>query len=421
MPKIFLLINIVFISLLFSPNKLLSQINPENTKFKHLNVDDGLSDNNVSAILQDKEGFMWLGTADGLNKYDGYKFTIYRHNPSDSNSIGPGSISCIYQDREGLIWIGASGSLTVMNNKTGKFKVYKSNPKDPNSLSNNLIMDIIEDKEGIIWMSTYGGGLNKFDKKTGSFFAYKNDPQNPNSISSDFVENFFEDANGMLWIGTFESSKGGLDSFDKNSGKFTHYLTAALNKSGDACQLIFNILEDSNGTLWIGNGYDSDCGLIAFDKEKKTIIKKFIHDPKDKNSISNNIVRSLFDDSKGHIWAGTLNGLCILDKLTGKFIVFKKDPNNSSSLSNSNITRIYKDNQGLIWICTGGGGVNIYDRNNNNFIVFKNNPKNEKSLINNQVYSIYEDSKGILWMGTGGGGCQSLTKQQENSIFLKEK
>ncbi len=409
MRKLFYFITLIFISLLFTPSKLISQPHPENTKFKHLTVNDGLSDNYVSAILQDKEGFMWLGTSDGLNKYDGYKFIIYRHNPNDSNSIGPGNIRCIYEDKEGFIWIGSEGSLSRFDKKNGKFKVYINDPKNAKSLSNNIVQDVIEDKEGILWISTYGGGLNKFDKKTGKFFAYKNDPQNPNSIASDFVENCFEDSKGIIWIATFEDYKGGLNYFDRETGKFTHYSTDLLNKKEGISQILRYIKEDSKGILWIGNGNTID-GLTAFDKEKKTVINQYKNNPKDKYSLSNNLVQCIYDDSKGHLWVGTLNGLNILDNNTGKFTVFKNDPYNPTSLSNNCISSLFKDNQGLLWIGTGGGGVNIYAGNNNNFMVFKNNPKNKKSLNNNTVYCIQEDSKGVIWMGTGGGGLTNFDK-----------
>jgi ligand-binding sensor domain-containing protein len=180
--KSFCIIYLFLIITLLSQGKSQAQVLSENTKFKHLSVDDGLSDNNVSAILQDKEGFMWFGTGDGLNKYDGYKFTVYRHNPNDTNSIGPGNITSIIEDKEGFIWIGTSGSLSILDKKTGNFKVYKNEPKNPNSLSHNLVNGIIEGREGDMWISTYGGGLNKFDKKTGNFLVYKNDPKDPNSI-----------------------------------------------------------------------------------------------------------------------------------------------------------------------------------------------------------------------------------------------
>ncbi len=408
MLKLFCFINFLFISFLFPPNNLQAQTHPENTKFKHLTVNEGLSDNSVFAILQDKEGFMWLGTEDGLNKYDGYKFTIYRHNPSDTNSIGPGGIIySIYEDKEGLIWVGAEGSLSVLDKKTGKFKSYKNEPKNPNSLSNDIVTGIIEDNAGYMWISTYGGGLNKFDKKTGNFFVYKNDPRDPNSISSDFVENCFEDAKGLIWISTFGGQKGGLNSFDKNSGKFSYYAADNLIEKGLNGQLLLQIKADSKGIIWNGTSVD---GLIAFDKEKKTVINQYKNDPKNKFSISNNDVRCLFDDSQGHLWVGTISGLNMLDKNTGKFTVFKNDPNNTNSLSKNCIISVYEDNQGLIWIGTNEGGVNIYDPNNNNFMVFKNNPKNEKSLTNNKVNSIYEDSKGSIWLGTRAGGLTNFDK-----------
>jgi len=412
-------IYLVLIFLLFSPGKAQAQVLSENTKFKHLSVDDGLSDNYVSAILQDKEGFMWLGTSDGLNKYDGYKFTIYRNNPNDSNSIGPGNIRCIYEDKEGLIWIGSESALSRFDKTTGKFKVFVNDPTDPNSLSNNIVININEDKEGILWISTYGGGLNKFNKKSGKFFAFKNDKKNPNSLNCNFVMSSFEDSKGTIWIATFENLIGGLNSFDKNTGKFTYYESDQYDfkkilyiKKNGLSPIIYKITQDADGKLWIANGSPSH-GLITFDTEKKTIINQFKNDPKDKFSLSHNIIYCLYDDAKGNLWAGTLDGLNILNKNTGKFTVFKNDPDNSNSLSNNYITSIYPDHQGLLWVGTQGGGVNIYDKNNNNFIVFKNNPKNSRSIKNNNVQSIYEDSKGIIWMGTNAGGLTKFDKKTQ--------
>ncbi len=416
MSKLFYFIILILSIFLFSPNKLQAQSFYENAKFKHLSVADGLSDNNVNAVLQDKEGFMWLGTSDGLNKYDGYKFTIYRHIPSDSCSIGPGSINYIYEDKEGLIWIGAEGSLSILDKKTDKFKVFINEPQNPNSISSNIVTCIIEDNEGIIWITTYGGGINKFDKKTGKFFSYKNEPRNPYSISSDYIENCFVDSHGIMWISAFETpqeglnTKGGLNSFDKHSGKFTYYGNNAFINNRCIGSCAWNLVEDTKGLIWIGSGGNDCPGLSVFDKEKKEVTNQFIHDPKDKNSLSNNIVQCLYDDAKGYLWAGTLNGLNILDKNTNKFTVFKNDPNNSNSLSNNSIKKIYQDNQGLIWIGTAGGGVNIYDRNYSSFIIFKNDPNNKKSINSNLVFSIYEGSKGLMWIGTAENGLTSFDK-----------
>ncbi len=417
-PRLFSFIYSILLFLSFSSFKLHAQINPENTKFKHLSVDDGLSDNNVFSIIQDKEGFMWLGTSDGLNKYDGYNFTIYRHNPSDTNSIGPGNITCIYEDREGLLWIGTSGSLSVLNKKTGKFKVYKNDSENPNSLSYDLVNNIIEDKEGTMWICTYGGGLNKFNKRTEKFKVYKNDPADPNSIRCDYLENCFEDSNGSIWIATFgqNGQKGGLSSFDKKSEKFTHY--SDNNGYSGMSVLLCQIVEDSKGLIWAGNGTYVH-GLTAFDKEKKACVKQYKNNPKDKYSLSSNVVLSLYDDAKGYFWTGTNNGLNVLDKNTGKFTVFKNDLNNPNSLSHNRIARIYRDNQGLIWIGTEGGGVNIYDSFNNSFSVFKNNSKNIKSLNNNQIYSIYEDSEGSVWLGTGAAGLTNFDKTTGEFNFFK--
>lgn len=234
-----------------------------------------------------------------------------------------------------------------------------------------------------------------------------------------------EDKNGIIWIATFENLKGGLNSFDKNTGKFTYYESDQFdfqkhiyNKKNGISPLIFQIIQDTKGILWIGNG-SPHHGLIAFDTEKKIIINQFKNDPKDKTSLSHNVIPCLFDDSKGHIWTGSINGLNVLNKKTGKFIVFKNDKNTPNSLSNNNVTSIYQDIQGLIWIGTNGGGINIYDQNINNFIVLKNDAQNNKSINSNNVHSIYEDSKGTIWMGTEVGGLTKFDKKTQEFNHFK--
>ncbi|MES2593591.1 MAG: two-component regulator propeller domain-containing protein [Bacteroidota bacterium] len=409
----------MLIFFLFSKDKLQAQQYQENTKFKHLSSADGLSDNSVSAIMQDKEGFIWLGTSDGLNKYNGYDFTIYRHNPVDSTSIGSGRINCIFEDKEGLIWIGAEGSLSVFNKQKNEFKVYKNDTENSFSLGHNLVTDIIEDKEGNMWISTYGGGLNKFDKESSRFKVYKNIPENSNSISSDFVENCFEDSKGIIWVSTFGGAKGGLNSFDKISGKFTYHSTHFSNKKLENSQLLRFIKEDKSGLIYIANGTHFH-GITVFDKSANTVVKQYLNDPLDKGTLSNNFAQCFYDDENGHVWVGTQNGLNILDKSTGRFTVFKYERNNPDGLSDNFITSIYKDNQGLIWIGTGQG-VNIYNKDNNSFIVFKTNLKNEKSLNSNQVNSVFEDAEGEIWMGTGANGLTNYDRSSGEFKCYKER
>ncbi|MDQ1350323.1 MAG: hypothetical protein QG657_624 [Acidobacteriota bacterium] len=159
-----------------------------NILFQHITIEQGLSQATVNCILQDSKGFMWFGTQDGLNKYDGYTFTVYRHDPQDQNTINQNYVTAIIEDRDGFIWIGTRVSgLSRFDPGTGTFKQYTHDPRNPGSLGHNSIRDICADREGFLWIATEGGGLNRFNPKTGIFTRYRYDPQNPGSLSSDIV------------------------------------------------------------------------------------------------------------------------------------------------------------------------------------------------------------------------------------------
>ncbi|MBL8196150.1 MAG: histidine kinase, partial [Blastocatellia bacterium] len=194
---VFLLIG--FCITLFSVHLAYSQ--QANVKFTNYQIDQGLSHNVVSTINQDKQGFMWFGTEDGLNKFDGYNFTIYRPDGKDPYSLPSGEILKIYVDREETLWVATSEGLTKYNPKTDNFTVYKHNSNNSNSLTNNRISAIYQDKVGIYWIGT-SKGLNRYDAKANKFTSYLYDEKLPTSISNDLVTAICEDKEGNLWVGT---------------------------------------------------------------------------------------------------------------------------------------------------------------------------------------------------------------------------
>jgi hypothetical protein len=194
-------------------------------RFEHLTIDDGLSQNTVVALLQDREGFLWAATQDGgLNRYDGYNFTVYKHDSQNPNSLSQSSIISLYEDRDGMIWIGTwGGGLNRLNPNTGSsvgaFIQYRYDPGDPASLSNDIVTSILEDNQNRLWVGTCGGGLNLLDRQTGHFTRYKHDPANPASLSSDNVSTLFLDDSGALWVGSgcYRNAGAGLDRLDYGS------------------------------------------------------------------------------------------------------------------------------------------------------------------------------------------------------------
>jgi ligand-binding sensor domain-containing protein/signal transduction histidine kinase len=377
---------------------LLSAIYAQNSNlnFERLSLKEGLSQSTVYSIIQDSEGFMWFGTQDGLNKYNGYNFNIYKHNKLDSTSLSDNYINKCYEDKEGNIWIGTfSGGLNKFDKNTEQFKHYLHDPDNPNSLQSNNIWTIYEDRSGTLWIGTLKGGLSNFNKEKETFTNYMHDSLNTNSLNDNDVWAIFEDESGIIWLGTFG---GGLNKFDVKKGKFTHYIHDDDNPNSLSNDYIRCIYEDSSGFLWIG----TEEGLDKFDKKFGQFIH-YKHDPKNPYSLSHNDVRSIFEDKTGNLWVGTINGLNLFNREKEIFISYKYDPTNLSSLSNSDIRSIYTDKTGALWIGTLAGGVNKYDRKKDRFRHYKHNPTNPNSLSNNFIKAIYKDRDGTLWIGTYGG------------------
>jgi PAS domain S-box-containing protein len=371
-----------------------SYANEYNIKFQHLTIEDGLSQSSVFSIIQDSQGFMWFGTEDGLNKYDGYNFKIYRNDPDNPDSLTYSYVKVIFEDSSGNLWIGTyGGGLDKFDREKERFIHYKHESNKPYTLTNNFVTSIFEDKYGVLWVGTEGG-LNKFDKKKEKFVHYTYDPKNPDSLSSNIVMCIYEDREGILWIGT----ANGLNKFDRKKEKFIHYFYDPKNPYSISNNFIYSIYEDHLGSLWIGT-YGG--GLNRFDKKTG----KFIHykyDPNNHNTLSNNYVRVIYEDYSGILWVGTEDGLNKYDRKNKIFIRFKHNPDEPYTLSNNEIYSIFEDRTKVLWIGTHVG-INKYDQESKLFIHYYSIPNNPNSLSNNYVRAIYEDNSGILWIGTYGG------------------
>jgi len=366
-------------------------------KFDHLSLEDGLSQSIIECIIQDSQGFMWFGTEDGLNKYDGYKFTVVRQIPSNPNSLSHNYVLSIYEDRSGVFWIGTfHGGLNKFDVKTGKYTHYTRKHGDPTSLSNNVVHSICEDRYGMLWFAT-DEGLNRFDKQTSVFTVYRNIPGAPGSLSNNGVLVVYEDRSGVLWAGT---NGGGLNRFDRETGKFTVFKNEPGNPSSLLNDVIDAIYEDRSGVLWIGS---QGGGLAKFD-EKTSTFTSYLNETINPSSLSNNIVRAIYEDNSGILWIGTYGGgLNRFDRETGSFTSYQNDPVNRRSISNNSIYSIFQDRSGVFWIGTYGGGLNKFDGKKKAFMHYNVRPNNPNSLSHNIVWSFYEDKEGILWIGTQEG------------------
>lgn len=409
--------------------------NIDSLEFDYVTIEQGLSQNSVLAIYQDSIGFMWFGTWDGLNKYDGYEVTTYLADPDNPFSLSDNAVLSIIESQSGYIWIGTgNGGLNRFDRDTGQFIHFYHDPDDPNSITSNNILTLYEDRSGFLWIGTSGGGLNRLDPKTEQFISYQNDPSDPNSISSNSVTSIFQDEMGTFWIGT---EGGGLNRFTLGSvsdedmihnlydrgmpegvitwepDKFTHYMHIPGVPESLSGNDITTFFEDKWGVFWIGT---RDGTLNRFDRQTE----QFTHYRLSSGDIyeqRQNPIQAIVEDRSGLLWIGMeYEGLFQFDPDTADIIQVGYDPTNSKGLNNNNIRAIYLDRSGIIWVGTNGGGVNKMYQTKLKFVSFTNDPTTNNSLSNNEITSVFEDSFGYLWIGTFGGGLNQF--DQENNQFI---
>jgi signal transduction histidine kinase/ligand-binding sensor domain-containing protein len=396
--------------------------------FVRVSLEQGLSQNNVTAIAQDNYGFIWFGTLDGLNKYDGSTFKVLKHIPCDSSSLSSSTISALLVDQSGNLWVGTmAAGLNKVDLQTGKITSYQHDPDDPNSLSDNHIRALFEDRYGSLWIGTRDGGLILFDREANRFFRFEHDPKNPNSLSDNNIRSILEDYKGNLWIGAY---RGGInllvgsraDGFDPDAVSFMNFKHDPSNPKSLSNNHVEVIYEDRLGDLWIGTyggGLDKLTYLAtpgsnrARSLNPQTVeFSHYKHEPTNPNSLSDNYIESLYEDHTGVLWVGTSQGgLNRFDRRSERFYRYTHEPSNTSSISHNNIETLYEDRSEILWIGTWGGGINKVDRKPKKFSHYKHEPDNPNTLSANYVRAIYEDASRNLWVGSSLGGLDRFDRK----------
>ncbi len=385
-----------------------------NFKFEHVNEKQNLSHNSIIDISQDREGFLWFGTIDGLNRFDGYSCKIFKHNENDPASLSSNFVHQIYEDSKGWLWITTrDGGLNKFNKKTETFTHYRHNPADANSLSNDKVSAIVEDSSGKFWITT-DDGLDLLDPRTGKFEHFTYDQNNSNSPSNKALSGLFKDKDGVIWI----TSVNGMTRFDPVKKIFKRFYHDKKNPNSLNDNFVQYIYKDEDDMLWITT---RGGGLTRYDEKNN---KFHLYFPKEHKKGDTKIPffgTIIPYDKKSLLIGSDGQGLFLFDKEKKSFSSFENDPDNTSSVSSNKISDIFRDDQNNFWVGTWGGGVNKIIRQANKFIRYSNNPFDNNSLAGNFVFAILKDRSGNVWVGTSSGGLNKLGKDQKKFIHYLKK
>jgi len=382
-------------------------------EFDRISIEKGLSQSSIFAIIQDENGFLWFGTQDGLNKFDGYEFRVFKHHPTDSFSLSDNWVTSLYEDHLGKIWVGTSGGgVNKFDPIEEKFHHYTYKKNDPTHQEHNQIQSILEDNEHNLWIGTNGGGLSILNRQTGKFINYQNDEKNPTSISDNDILSLLEDRHGNLWIGTADGGLCLLKKENKREGLFQRFVHDPMDRVSVSSNRVLSLLEDSSGKIWVG----TDMGLNLYDPVNNQFYR-FKNNPKNDFSLSNNVIYSIYEDGNHTLWIATDYGLNFYDQSNDRFWHINHDPSNPNSLSNDLIRTIYKDGSGTIWVGTYGGGLNRYDWRSRKFHHFRHIAGNRNTINDNNVWSILVSRSGHLWIGTNKGVNKINRSRQKIQVF----
>lgn len=386
--KIFLFI--ILVQFIFFPVASATDVS---INYQQISTKEGLSNSKVTCILQDREGFLWFGTFNGLNRFDGYEFKIFRHIPNDSSSLSDNYVTTLYEDKTGDIWVGTKwGGLCRFNKQKETFTNYSFSPLNKNGLSSNYVTSVCEDTDGQIWIATLGGGIDIFDKGKDTF-KHLEYSKTAGSINGNYVLALYADKSGAMWVGTRDSS---LCKIVKEKSRL-RVLNFKQKLGNFAKNTISGFASAGSAKLWVA----TSNGLCLMDT--KTDKCSYVDmDPKLTNNIPNNRIETVFVDKSGMIWIGSQLGLLKYNPPVDKFQPFIIN----KTINDINFSCIYEDKSGVIWIGTTGQGIFKWHHESEAFSFLGNRPGGAGSLISGEVRRILEDSKGILWIGTNDGICR---------------
>lgn len=377
---------------------------PEYLRFRRYSMEQGLSQSTVNLILQDRLGFIWLATQDGLNRFDGYQFFVYKYHPADTLTLPNNFVYGLAEDfQRECLWIAThGGGLAKLDYRTGRIERYPNRLGDRRGLLDNYLYSILCDRNGRIWICTREQGVAVFDPEGKVFKHYRAESVKPGTLTHNLARTVYEDRRGQIWIGL----ENGLMRYDPANDGFilVHPTTAPVQ----------SIIEDHQGRIWFGT---DGTGLFCLNPRSQSI-RQFLNNPANPYSLSNNHVRILYEDRDLQLWIGTGYGLNRLDQREKefgthpKFYTYLADPTDPYSLSNNLIQSLMEDSFRNLWVGTNGGGLNQFSKSTLHFRLYTNASLRLKEGNIDDVLSIAEDDNGWLWIGTWGEGMLVMDRRQ---------
>jgi ligand-binding sensor domain-containing protein/signal transduction histidine kinase len=357
--------------------------------FAHISFGNGPSHSRVAQIVQDDQGFLWFGTQDGLQRFDGYKFRPIRPDLKDANGISGVFINSLFKDSSGMLWVGSDDYLNRYDPTTDRFTHFRSHHRDSSGIEGE-VLGITQDREGNLWFAT-NHGLTRLEPATGHTVRYQHNPSDRASLSADRVRSTFEDKEGRFWVGTME----GIDLFNRRTGKVLLHSPLKVGSNS-----VISVFEDHASVLWVT--FTSGNGLASLDPVTGALTQYSFH-KRDPPSGLLAGVNAIIEDEDGALWLGTQgSGLLKFDKDRKMFARYCNDPSDFDSPSEDNIFSLLEDREGNIWVGTSGGGINRFSRKPPPFENYRHRPGNPNSLSSNFVASVYPNGRGDLWVGTRG-------------------
>jgi len=359
--------------------------------FEHLTMRDGLSMSTINSILQDSQGYVWLATEAGLNRYDGYTVRQFRRDRGNPHGLASDYVWSMAEDAHGDLWLATDGGGVVRwERNTETFQQFRHDPQQPQSLASDTVRALLIDSKGRIWAGTKDRGIDIFDPRTGIARHYRHRDSDAYSLPSDAIGALYTDHDGQVWVG----SDGGLSRYDAMADGFVTY-GDAMSAAKIRDPRVRAIREDHNGALWIGTVND---GLARLDQNGSRFTV-FRHDAGDARSLSHDHVWAVLEDSANRLWVATADGLDLFDQKSESFVRYGHDADNPQSLRDGDVMSLYQDRGGVLWVGTRGGGASHW------------NPRSwllghyfSEAFRGAQIASFADDGAGTVWVGTMGGG-----------------